>query len=96
LQAAAKPIDRPGHDHVELPPGGIAAQRIERGPSIPALGAADPVVLVDLDHLAAHAGGDLAQLALLIGRGLVDGGNAQVENSTAHGLALQLMEGNVP
>jgi len=41
------------------------------------------------DHLAAHAGGDRAQLALLVGRGLVDGGNAKVENRSAHDLALR-------
>ena len=35
-------------------------------------GTADAVVFVDLDDLAAHAAGDIAQLALLVGRGLID------------------------
>jgi hypothetical protein len=29
LQAAAEPINRPGHDHIELALGGVSAQRIE-------------------------------------------------------------------
>ena len=35
---------------------------------IATFGAADAVVLVNLDDIAAHAAGDLAQLAFLIGR----------------------------
>src|SRR6516225_2380959 len=50
-------------------------------------GAADAVVPVDLDDLAAHATSDLAQLALLVGRGLFDGADAEVDNRLAHGLA---------
>ena len=65
----------------------VAAQRIEARALIAALGAADAVVLVDLDDIAAHAAGDLAQLALLIGRGLIDGGDAKVKNSTFHAQA---------
>jgi hypothetical protein len=57
-------------------------------PSIATLGAANAVVLVDPDNLAAHTRGDLAQLALLVGRRLVDSGNAKVENRAAHSLAL--------
>jgi hypothetical protein len=44
------------------------------------LHAADAVILVDVGDLAPHALGNLAQLALLVGRGLVDGADAQVEN----------------
>jgi hypothetical protein len=42
------------------------------------------MVLVDLDDLAAHASGDLAQLAFLVSRGLVECGDPQVENSAFH------------
>ena len=84
LKAAAQPIDAPGHDHVELPFGRIATERIERRPPVPAPGAADAVILVDLDDLAAHAAGDLAQLALLVGRRLIDGAHAEIENSSLH------------
>jgi hypothetical protein len=44
---------------------------VDRRPLVAALGAADPVILVDLDDIAAHAAGDLAQFVFLIGRGLV-------------------------
>src|SRR5215472_13219087 len=71
LQAAAEPIDAPSHDHVELALSGIAQKAIELRPLVPALSAADAVILVDTDDLAAHAAGNLAQLPLLVGRGLV-------------------------
>ena len=83
----AQPIDAPGHDHVELPLGRIATERIERRAPVPAPGAADAVILVDLDDLTAHAARDLAQLALLIGRGLFDGADTKVDNRSAHSLA---------
>ena len=38
----------------------------------------------------AHAARNLAQLALLVGGGLIDGRNSQVENSSSHDLASQL------
>jgi len=85
LQAAAEPIDRPGHDHVEFPPGGSAAQRVEGGALIATFGAADAVILVDLDDIAAHAAGDLAQLAFLIGRGLVLRADTKVEDGAFPG-----------
>jgi hypothetical protein len=44
------------------------------------------VVAVNLDDLAAHAASDLAQLAFLIGRGLINGADAKIENSAAHGI----------
>ena len=55
LQAAAEPIDRPRHHHIELALGGIPKERIKGWALIPALGTADAVILVDLDDLAAHA-----------------------------------------
>jgi hypothetical protein len=48
LQAAAEPINRPRHDHVELTLGRVPAKRVEARPLVPAFGAADAVVLVDL------------------------------------------------
>ena len=69
-----------GHDDIELPSAGVAAQRIECRPLVAALGAADAVILVDLDDLAAHASRDLPKLPLLVGRRLVNGGNPKVEN----------------
>jgi hypothetical protein len=42
------------------------------------------VILVDLDDLASHPAGDLAQLALLVRRRLIDGAHAEIENSSFH------------
>jgi hypothetical protein len=71
FQAAPKAIDVPGHQNVELALGGVPAQRIERRPSIAALGAADAVIFVDFGHLPASAFCRLTEFMLLIGRGLV-------------------------
>ena len=57
------------------------------GSLVAAFSAADAVVPVDLDDLAAHATSDLAQLAFLVGRGLFDGADAELDNRLAHGLA---------
>src|SRR4029077_1973325 len=84
LQAAAEAVDAPRHDHIEFSPRGGAAQRVEGRALVAVLGTADAVILVDFDNLAAHAAGDLAQLALLVGRGLIEGRDAKVENSTLH------------
>src|SRR4029077_8797948 len=73
-----------GHDHVELALGGIPAQCIEAGTLVAPSGAANTVILVDLDNLTAHAAGDLAQLALLVGRRLIEGADAKVENGALH------------
>ena len=73
LKAAAEPIDRPGHHHVELALSSIPAKRIECRAFVTPFGAANAVVLVDFDDLAAHSGCNLLQFALLIGRRLVDG-----------------------
>jgi hypothetical protein len=46
------------------------------------------VVLVDLDHIPARPLGDLPQLAFLVGRGLIDGTDPQVDRSALHGSPL--------
>jgi hypothetical protein len=67
-----------------MPLGRITAESIKLRTLLPALGTADTVILVDFDNLPSHAAGDFAQLALLVGRGLLDCGNPQVENSAFH------------
>jgi hypothetical protein len=42
------------------------------------------MILVDPDNLAAHPTRDLAQLAFLIGRGLIDRADAEIDNCSAH------------
>src|SRR5262249_20839804 len=59
-------------------------QRIEGRALVAALGAADAVVLVDLDDLTAHAAGDLAQFTVLVCSGLIERGNPQIKNGSAH------------
>ena len=78
LQAASEPIERPGHHDIKLAPRRSSAQRIKGRALVAALGAADAVVLVDLDDLAAYAAGDLAELALLIGGRLIGGRDPQL------------------
>ena len=73
MQAAAEPIDRPRHHHVELRLGSISTQPIECRALVPAFGAADAVVLVDMDDIATHAARNVTELALLVGRGLPSG-----------------------
>ena len=85
LQAAAEPIDRPSHYQIELALIGIPHKSIERWALIPTLGAANAVVLVDVDNLTAHPLSNLAQFALLIGRGLVERLNPEIENRAFHG-----------
>src|SRR5262249_40977224 len=60
-------------------------QRVESGPLISPFAAADPVILINLVDLPAGTLGDLPQLALLIGRGLVDCGNPEIESGAFHG-----------
>src|SRR6516162_2714530 len=84
LEAATKPIDAPGHDQIELPLGGVATQAIKFGAAVPALSAAYAMVPIDADDLAAHAGGDLAKLTLLVRRSLLGGRDAKVENGALH------------
>src|SRR6266516_7071564 len=66
LQGPAKSVNRPSHDDVELAPGRALAQGVESGPPISALGAADALVAIDVDDLAAHPVGDLPEGALLV------------------------------
>src|ERR1700755_1076147 len=46
------------------------------------------MILVDPDDLAAHPTSDLAQLAFLIGRGLIDRTDAEIDNRSAHSSTL--------
>jgi hypothetical protein len=48
------------------------------------------MILVDPDDLAAHPTRDLAQLAFLFGRGLIDRTDAQIDNRSAPSSPLQL------
>jgi hypothetical protein len=70
-------------------------QRVECGPLIPPFAAADPVILINLVDLPAGTIGDLPQLALLIGRGLVDCGNPEVESRAFHGKSPLFRRGTV-
>src|SRR5215813_10592362 len=88
LQAAAEPINRPSHNDLKLPLGGVVQQCIKLRAPVSALGARDAVVAVDLDDLEPAAAGDLAELAFLIGRGLVEGAHSQVNGSALHRPAL--------
>ena len=80
LQTAAEAIDGPRHHHVELAPRGRLAERVEGRALVPPLGAADAVVFVDLHDLPPGALGHLPQLALLVGRCLIDGAHPQVHD----------------
>jgi putative ABC transport system substrate-binding protein len=84
MDGMVKPIHRPSHHHIELALSGVVQQPVKLWPPIPALSATDAVIPVDADDLTAHAAGHLSQLSLLVGRGLVDGRNPQVENGTFH------------
>src|SRR5262249_14925997 len=68
--------------------GQVNAERVpfrqEADHAIAALRAANAVVLVNFDDLAAHVAGNLAQLTFLVGRGLIDGRDPQIENSAFH------------
>src|SRR5262245_32919163 len=90
LQAAAQPVHRPSHDHVEFPTRGITAQLVERRPLVASPGAADAMILVDPDDLAAHPTRDLAQLAFLIGRSLIDRTDPELDNRSAHSSILSV------
>jgi hypothetical protein len=80
LQAAAKPVHRPRHHHVELALSRIPKQPVKLRPPIATFSATDAVVLVDADDFTAHPAGDLPQFPLLIGGGLVDGRNPKIED----------------
>src|SRR5262249_35397329 len=62
-----------------------------------ASGAAYAVVPIDLDDLTAHSARNLVQLPLLIGRGLIEGGDSEIDNGSAHGFSpFQLTRGRLP
>ena len=65
-QRAAEPINGPGHDDVEPAPAGILEQRIEAGPLLSSLSAADAGIAVDLRHVPAAVLGDLRELTDLV------------------------------
>src|SRR5262249_53145645 len=75
------------HDPVEPATRAITAQLVERRPLFASPGAADAVILVDPDDLAPHPAHDLAQLAFLIGRGLIDCTDAEIDHRSAHGFS---------
>src|SRR5262245_66654498 len=50
------------------------------------------MILVDPDDLAAHPTRDLAQLAFLIGRGLIDRTDAEIDNRSAHSSTLPVWQ----
>ena len=62
-----------GRVTIELPLGSVPTQPVECGALVPAFGAADAVVLVDMDDIATHAARNVTELALLVGRGLPSG-----------------------
>src|SRR6266550_5575833 len=72
------------HHDVELAPGSVFVHRVELWALVPALRAADPVVLVHLDDLIAHAGCHLPQLTLLVGRGLIKGADPEINSGATH------------
>src|SRR5262249_37334143 len=85
-------IHRPSHDHVEFATRGITAQLVEGRPLVASPGAADAMILVDPDDFAAHPTRDLAQLAFLIGRGLFNRTDAEVDNRSARSSTLPAWE----
>src|SRR5262249_13941786 len=81
LQRAAETIDAPSHDSIEFPFCGIPTEAIELGSLISAFGTAHAMITVDLNDLAAHSGGNLPKLPLLIGCGLVERRNPQIDGN---------------
>jgi len=73
-------VHRPSHHDVELALSCVPAHRIEGRALFPALGTANPVVLVDVDDFPAHAACNGLQLPFLVGCGLVDGRNPTFSN----------------
>jgi hypothetical protein len=51
-EGAAETVYGPGHDHIELPANCVLEHGVEARPLVPALGAADASILVDLDEPA--------------------------------------------
>jgi hypothetical protein len=85
LQAAAEPIHRPSHDHVEPSSSGVPAEPIKLRAAVATLGARNAIVGIDSNELIAAALGHGAELALLFGRRLLGRTGADV-NGNLHGL----------
>src|SRR5258708_3724133 len=91
LQRSAKAIDRPRQHNVELAPHSVLAQRVEPGSLVPALGAADTAISVNLDDGTALALGNRTKFVLLVGARLPVCRDAGVDGDAAvaldhHGL----------
>ena|SRR5262245_45148165 len=84
LQAATEPVDRPGHDHVELASGGVLHQSIECGTCIAALSARYAGVLVDLDNLPTALSGHGLELRCNSGWAGFFSGFMQISGSTCY------------
>ena len=80
-----QPIDGPRRDHVELFAVDGLQQRIEAGPLVAALGAADAGILIDLDDLPARSGRDRFQLAALVAGLLFRGADPQIDSYALDG-----------
>src|SRR5262245_29444873 len=78
LQAAAEPIDRPGHHDIEPAARSVAMQLVESRPAVAALGPADAVIGINLNDLMPHAGRGLGELAFLSFGRLVVRANSQI------------------
>ena len=70
-------------------------ERVELRPLVLALGARDAVILVDVHDLPAGPLGNLTELTLLIGGGLVEGRNPEIEDCALHDFP-RSMEGRLP
>ena len=79
LQAAAQAVDAPGHYNVKLSSRGVLVESVKSRTFVAAPGAAEPVVLVDLDDLVSHARGGGAKLAFLVVCGLLGGADSKVQ-----------------
>jgi hypothetical protein len=84
LKASAQTVDRPSHHHVEIAPGRSFVKGIEFRPLVFALGTGNAVMFVDAHDLPAGSLGNLAQLTLLIGCGLIERRNPEIKDCTLH------------
>src|SRR6478672_1665121 len=84
-ERSTEPIHRPRRDHVEL----FRVHRLHHGVEpwalVPALGAANASVLVDLDGLPAGSLSDGLQLATLIVSRLLISGDTEIDGDALHG-----------
>ena len=79
LQRPPEAIDRPGSDHIELPPRHALEQRIQARPVLATLGARYAIVGEDLHQLPAMPFGDRLKFAPLVRRVLSGGRHPQIE-----------------